>query len=339
MRKGFTLVEMLVVLVIVVTLVAIVAGSLIPSNADRVRTAARVLQSKINLAKNSAASDRMVRGIRLERSASDPRIAVSLSMIGSSGTTDGTLSDVSQFVGSPSTVADNYWRVSCSVPGLFNRLSQRGILAVGSHIQIPAGSGQWFTITDKEFNPAGNVLSLAGHLSESRWNGVDGYEAVYQRGPPTASNPLGDMSVPYRLELQPSVMAEGAPAALPSGTAIEIDASQVPDSWRAPNANWDILFDSQGNTVSGTGLIHLYVTRMQDIELTRGMFGDHPANGGARTPPIVPGNPPNVPTTEPFVVTVLKMGNSYASPVNQADGNADLQADNPFNYARQGREQ
>lgn len=338
-RSGFTLVELLVVIVIISILAALAIAALNPSDADRVNSAARLLQSKIMLARSSATSDRAIRGIRFERDANDPRICRSVSLIGSAGKHEASITDIRVATADPSTRGDDYWRVS----GTFANLHARRLIAVGTHIEIPSRSGMWYVLTDREFDPANGHLSIAGHYHNSVW-GDDPYNTQageyipkHQWHPDPMIGLLEDVQV--NIELEPTTMGAEPPLMLPVGTAIDIDASQVPVAWRTVSNNCDLLFDSSGATVGVNGLVHLYVTRLADIELTRGLFPDHPALGGSRSPPIVPANQPHCPEASPYVVTVLKnTGACYTSDVDFADADADFQADQPYMNARRGQQ-
>lgn len=336
-RSGFTLIELLVVIVIVAILATLAISAFTPSDSDRVNSAARLLQSKIMLARSSATSDRAVRGIRFERDANDPRVCRSVSLIGSAGKHEMQIDDIRVETGDPSTHGDDYWRIS----GSFDRLHQRRLLTVGTHVEIPSGSGMWYVLTDREFDPTNGNLSIAGHYHNSRW-GDD--PANTQAGEYITKHQWDSVvglieTVLVGIELAPTTVSAEPPMMLPVGTGIDLDASQVPQAWRTVTNNCDLLFDSTGATVGVNGLVHLYVTRLADIELTRGLFPDHPALGGSRPQPIVPANAPHCPEASPYVVTVLKnTGACYASDVDLLDANADFQADQPYMNARKGQQ-
>jgi prepilin-type N-terminal cleavage/methylation domain-containing protein len=339
-RSGFTLIELLVVMVIMVTLTALAVGALRKTAGDRVNEAARLVQSKVMLAKNSATSDRAVRGIRFERDGNDPRICRSVMLIGSAGQHEEGLTDIRSITdGDPSTTGDDYWQLS----GSFNRLYQRRLISVGTHVQIPSGSGVWYVLSDREFDPANGHLSIAGHYHNSVWGddsttAQNGEYLIKHRRKTVAPFDLAE-SVSFQIELEPTVLNGDAPLVLPMGTAIDIDASQVPADWRVTANHCDLLFDSSGSLQKSAGLVHLYVTRLQDIELTRNLFPDHPAIGGSRAVPIVPSNQPGVPAEAPYVITVLpNTGMCYSSDVDFTDSDGDMQADDPFAFARRGNE-
>lgn len=335
MRRGFTLVELLVVMVILAALTAItvpaVKGMM---DADRPNAAARQVMSKLMLARGRATSDRKIHGVRLQRDIRDPRICTSLLMIGSAGTYDASLTDIRVITGNPSTIADDYWRLT----GNFKRFADRGLITVGTHVELPAGSGDWYVLNNRDFDPTNGHLSIAGHYKRSQWgdytdaSGQAGEYVVTHQWEPSLSPPLQE-DVTIRVELGATAQADDA-IALPPGVAIDLDASRVPPEWMA-GGDCDILFDTNGTVGNGRGIISLYVTTLQDIELTRGLFADHPANGGTRSTPIVPANYPKVPTQNPYLVTVqCYTGTVSSNDVDFLDMNSDEQADDPFRFAR-----
>lgn len=337
-RAAFTLIELLVVLAILTALLLIavpaVRGMM---DQDRTNAAARTVMSKIILARSHATTDRKVRGIRLERSQNDPRICTSLLLVGSAGTYDADLTDIRVITGDPTTTGDDYWRLS----GTFKRFADRGLIKVGTHVEIPAGSGDWYVLSNRDFDPNNGHLSIAGHYKRSEWgdytdpSGQAGEYIVTHHWDPSLPTPLQE-SISARIELGATALDEAV--SLPPGTAIDLDASRVPPEWRTGGV-WDIMFDSNGMVGKGNGIISLYVTTLQDVGLTRNLFADHPANGGARTPPIVPANYPKVPTQTPYLVTVqCYTGTCTSNDVNFTDGDSDQQADDPFSYARSAME-
>src|SRR5262245_46738332 len=115
---AFTLVELLVVLVIIVTLAAVAAGTLRRTPEDRLSASTRQLQSKILLARSIAARDQRVSGIRLVPSSNDPWICDTVELISSPGYDTGTV-DIANNAGT--------WRITNDSTGEWQRLFQRGL--------------------------------------------------------------------------------------------------------------------------------------------------------------------------------------------------------------------
>ena len=320
-RAGFTLVEMLVAILIMVILTTIVVAAFRQDDGDRLNASARLVQSYFEGARSRAITDGKVRGIRLIPRADDPFVVDSLVYIGATGFDTGNVDIVFDSGGT------GLWRFRNQTPNEWSRLVQRNLLGSGSRIEVPAGTGNWYYVAAV----SGNDVFVSGHYAPSVWDSSGGQYVA---------QPAND--VPYRLELAPAILPNTEPISLERGTVIDRAASRIP--------SLDIFFDSRGNPTGATsaaGLVHLYVTTLSDVELTRGLFPNHPANGGSQALPIVPASPPDVPEHEPYLFTLYtQTGQVTVSQVDFTDnldnsnGNpgADLQADFPFRYAQRGRE-
>ena len=342
--RAFTLVELLVVLTIIVILVGLTLGAFRRSPADRLNASARQLQSRILLARSIAARDQRVTGLRLVQSANDPWVVDTIETIKSPGYDTGT-ADIEAV--SPT----GPWRVTNNTTGEWDRLFQRNLIRNGSRIEIPAGTGRWYQLQNVT---AADFADLVGHYSPSVWNTSAFAPFVppkYQPLPDADSDGIAE-AIPYRLELAPTVTAGEEPLRLETGTAIDLVASlNVPGfryattapSTTPPSAgDLEILFaPGQGlnsETAAG-GNIYLYISTLEDIELTRQLAPNHPANGTGSpvAAPIVPANPPSAPKTEPSALAIIaQTGNVISVPVDLTpSGNL---ASDPYSYARNGRE-
>ena len=370
-RAGFTLVEMLVAILIMAILTTIVVAAFQKDDGDRLNASARLVQSYFEGARSRAITDGKVRGIRLIPRVDDPFVVDSLVYIGATDFVTGTL-DITFHAGR--------WLIRNNTANEWNRLKPpnsvdltgRNLLRPGVRIEVPAGTGNWYTVNivedlDKDgslgpgedFNgngildmvvqdAAGDIMSIEGHYVPSVWNTAASTYAPLPNATSgtmdpfvTSTQPVA-LNVPYRLELAAAILPNTEPISLERGSVIDLAASRVPAL--------EIFFDSRGNPTGATsaaGLVHLYVTTFSDVELTRGLFPDHPANGGSRATPIVPASPPNVPANDPYLFTLYtQTGQVSVSQVDFTDnldntnGNpgADLQADFPFRYAQRGRE-
>lgn len=330
-RPGFTLIELLVVLVIVVTLVALAVAGLQRSPADRINASARQLQSQILLARSIAARDQRVSGVRLVPSASDPWVVDTVELISSPGFDTGTAT-----VNVDGTGA---WRITNESPGEWQRLFQRRLIRNGSRIEIPSGTGRWYQLQGVDAaNTSANFVRLVGQFTPSVFNSTLG---TYQPQPDPDNNGTAE-GIPYRLELAATVTAGEEPLKLQPGTAIDLAGCvNVPLSR-------EILF-SPGQGLTGDnaagGNIFLYLTTLEDVELTRNLIAGHPADSGPFDPsapglPIVPANPPSVPKTEPLGLAIFaQTGNVLSFSVDLTDTSpSDLKADEWFSYGRSGKE-
>lgn len=339
-RHAFTLVELLVSITIIVILTALVLAAFSQNDADRLSAAARLVQSHIEGAKSRAISDQKVRGVRLISDDNDPFIANSIVYIGANDFVAGSLIDIRQNIGDDTTPNDDFWEIENSAGGVWNRLLLRDLIRIGCRIEIPQGSGMWVTLSDDNFDPVNDVVSITGQFHTSSWQTdttitqAGRYVTNYPRNAAGALDP----AIPYRLEVAPSILPNQSPTSFPRGIAIDLAASRIQAGW-APGDPVEIMFNATGQPDGYLGLVNLYVTTLSDIELTRGMFPTHPANGGTLAPPIVPANPPTTPKEEPVVLTVFgQTGLSTTAPVDLTDSDGDLMADDPFSHARRGRE-
>jgi len=328
-RRGFTLVELLVVMAIITLLAVLMLGAFQKNDAERLRASARTLQSYLEGARSQARSQRRNVGVRLVRSPTDPFIATGLVYVGSTEYLTGTV-DIAWNT-------TNGWVVQNNAAGEWPRMADvsvnpngRDLLKPGLRMELPRGSGNWFTVDLF----MGNQARLVGHYPLSTWNAS---AMQYEAQPAT--------SVPYRLELAPAPLPNKDPQLFERGMAIDLVASRVPSAWlTSPNVPMDIMFDARGNptgAIAAGGLIHLYLTTLADVELTRLQFVDHPANGTASPlpPPVIPGNPPVVPSEEPQLVTVFtQTGQVQVSQIDFTDSDMNGRPDSPFRYARRGTE-
>lgn len=330
-RNAFTLVELLVAIVIMVILTTLVLAAFQRDDGDRVAASSRRVQAYLEGARSRAISEKRPVGVRLLPSQTDPNVIDSLQYIGATAPLEDDLLSVRY------EAAVSSWVISSSDASFWRRLGQptptnptgRGLIAVGARVEIPAGTGNWYTLSQTLFDPENNILSIAGHYTPSRL-----VAGVYGALPDPDDDGWAE-DVPYRMQFAATALPNAEPIGLERGTVIDLHAS-------GDNAPLEILFDERGvpaGSLAARGLIHLYVTTVADVELTRGMFAGHPANGGSMTPPIVPANAPNCPKTPPAVVTIYaQTGQVGTSDADLTDADMDLQADAPFRMAKRGQE-
>lgn len=351
-RRGFTLIELLVVITIVLVLSVVVLASFNYSiNGDRVRSAARQFQSFVAGARDKAIFANEIRGVRLLLDPNDNHAVAGMQYIGSPQTESGTLT----FNPSPNAVS-----VNPNFPGPFDTtgrtvffsfgdtrwssLKRRGLLRVGARIQIPAKTGQWYTVS-------------AINLSNSSATG----EPVLTLNAPNTDLASSSGAIPYILELGSTILGDAQPVLFPRGVVIDLDGSQLPFGWRAASLNYptnppassysprmDILFTPRGTVVGdlvGTGMLHLHFADTFDVAKwhtsTNANWSRTTTTYAATALPQIPAD--SAGTTTPIVTRdrVLatlspRTGNVGIHYVNTANASNSLAVD-PFKFAETGQ--
>ena len=247
-RPAFTLIEMMVVISIMLILTAITFTVInVSMNQDRISDSGRTIQAFLEGARDRAIHAGQPRGVRfiLDPTSTTARpIASSMVYIGAPGLygeglvyLTGTGSQTVNGIPVPGASSGTGWR------GLIDR----GRLVTGARIQIPKGTGNWYTISLPS-----NPLTL------ERFNLTRDFIGTL----PTLSSPET-----YRLELTPAVLPGQQPRPLARGIMIDLLQSQLPGTWAA--GTMDILFSPRGTVtgpLSGFGMIHLVLADVVDVE-------------------------------------------------------------------------
>lgn len=324
-RHAFTLVELLVALLIMVILTTLVLAAFQRDDGDRLSATSRKIQAVLEGARSHAIATKQPRGVRLVPSPTDPWVIDRLMPIGAVEQLD----DTGTLTRAELTPGNWRWILTADNPGLIARLAPpsivptgRNLIRVGNRVEIPAGTGNWYTLSADNFRPDLGELSIAGEYQPSQLV-AGNYAAV-----PAA--------VAFRMETSAASLANVETVQFERGIVIDRWASRLP-------ASLEIMYDARGGldgSLAAGGLIHLYVTTLADVELTRNLVSpNHPADGGTLTAPIVPANAPNVPRVTPYLVTIYtQTGQVVTSPVDLTDADSDLLADQPYRQAQRGKE-
>lgn len=180
-------------------------------------------------------------------------------------------------------------------------------------------------------------------------------------------------AVPYLLQLSPQELPDAELINLPPGMVIDLPSSRIPASWAAfedRNQNGDldtgaptedlnsnsilddVKFDipvspngTVSGAISGSGPIYLYLCHIDDVDRMRSMTG-YPSNTALTLAPtfLIPGDfengyGPDHPSSERKLICIIpQTGLVYIAPVNGADADNDGYADDPYSFAREGRE-
>ena len=328
-RRGFTLVELLIVMSIMITLLAITAAVIkINVDADRVRGAARAMQSYLLGARDRAIYAKQPRGVRLIVNSSNPRTVSSMVLIQPTEPWSGQVQLLPVDTTRPWDSATNPMkRVRLRYPNIIPnwlQLNQRNLLVTDAHprIKIPANNrGVWYVIDSVDVAGVNQDLLLT----------------TPYRNP----NPTGVNDEPAQIELPHSVVPNEEPIQLPRNVVIDLDAcstnrsqfpgNKLPNVWKnfsvtpfAYKKQLDLMFSPRGSitgTAASSGIIHFYITELTaaDLQLDAAYVG---------TSPAIP---------DKNVVTVFaRTGNVISSAINTVDSNNDGIADDPFYYPERG---
>ena len=252
--RGFTLIELLVVVLITLVLAGVTVATInITINGDKVRSGARQVQSYLEGARNRAIFAREARGVRFLLDPTDPRTVSSLVFIAPTEPwTEGTVilerpdgdndgNPAYGDMGDPLAVspyndsANGVWVLrgfdgdssSYTRDTGWKELYDRGVLRDGNRIQIPYGTGAWYTIDTRllanadinDGNPPVRLL-LQQEYREAADTDVNTVQAFDRASP----------SLKYKLELTPAPMPNQEPVQLPQGVVVHLDrCSTDPD--------------------------------------------------------------------------------------------------------------
>lgn len=236
-HSGFTLVELLVVISILAILVVITISSInFALASDVTRSASRQVQSYLAGARDRAIFAKEDRGVRflLDRTGSQGTTyssnrATVTSMVyiapaepWSRGTIE--LERIDDVPPHPDADGPEVFNVrGTGTDWLF--LKNRGQLIDNARIKIPAdSSGIWYTIVDASgVSATEEVLRLTTPYREPGNTPVTDIVAFSPGSGPST----------YLLELAAEVLPNEEPVLLPNGTAIDLDRSFLPASWRS----------------------------------------------------------------------------------------------------------
>ena len=252
---GFTLVELLVVVTVMLLLITMTVMAIdFTFTAERIRSAARQVQSALEGARDRAIFAKEPRGLRFLVDPDEPRMVSSMVYVGA-GTewppTPGT--DLVQlrradFNGDNVADAPAVMVVRGFDPAWF-ALKERGYLPVYEDLNLNG-------LLDAGEDQNGNgVLDLDAPLITIPADGVRSYpvltnyltatnlDLVFIPGtqflevpdtPPTEVEAFSNKQPPgftYKLTLPPRILPDAQPILLPEGIVIDLDASQVPPDW------------------------------------------------------------------------------------------------------------
>jgi hypothetical protein len=259
--------------VIMLVLAGITVATInITIDGDKVRSAARQIQSYIEGARSRASDAKAPRGVRFILDPTDPRTVSSMVYIAptdpwNEGTVyltradddndyDPVLNDGDDpFNGVPPYNDSNtdVWMLvgfdgaltstpfSASNPAQATNwleLYQRGVLRDGNRIQIPAGTGAWYTVDVRYLRKMDQMNLVPSATNRVRILLQQKYRTPAETPATSYAAFSGNKPVRYLLELTPGPLANQEPIQLPKGAVVHLDrCSSDPDGLLDANGN------------------------------------------------------------------------------------------------------
>lgn len=385
-RTGLTLIELLIVVTIFLLLTTFTVIAVdFTFESERVSAAARQTQSLLEGARDRAIRAREPRGVRLilDPDPDNGRMVSSLIYVGAAEPwTEGTIQlqrpPQLPLTNPPVAASQDVTIVAGSIDTLWFKLKQRGFLGVyefdtnGNGVVDPGEDLNSNGVFDQETprikipgDKNGTWYRVRTHLLGADPLNPNILELVRPYRDPGTTEPTeivafdgGSGPQTYVLELPPRVLPDADPVLLPDGVVIDLDASDVPTSWRPPagaglsvpySSRMDLMFSPRGTligTTAGTGLIHLYVSLREDVQIATDA-GRPPvnANGFPRVPTdaLFASGPATAGSAQPVVgdrglVTIFaSTGKISSHEINLDNVDADPNTlDDPFLFAELG---
>lgn len=318
-RKGFTLVELLVVIGILLAITGLVITAFRPTASSVMRDAGRIAQSAVLGARDRALHAKARRGFRLLIDPADPNIAtgflylqpievqtygpqaIQLERPDNDG--DGTL-DSNDVV-----IVHGFRTLPPPEPNV-DWPTIQPFFSEPPRVRIPAGTGNWYTF----FVPTtGAYVTTASDTYLWLTTPFVDSGAPGQIAHPRVSATFSSCDI----EMAPEIMPNSQPISLPSGIVIDLNLS-------SQSARQSIMFSPRGmvaGSLSGLGPIHLLLRDVRDYTEGRdpadqGLVGDQ-----------------SVLTLNP------QTGHCQTYPVDPTDADSDGIADDPFRFAKTGSRQ
>jgi prepilin-type N-terminal cleavage/methylation domain-containing protein len=322
MRRGFTLIEILIVIGIIVLLTVLAVASFIGMDSQRVRNGARVAQSAIMGARDRALHAKGERGIRILLDSQNPNIGTGFVYIwpveslkfgkaANSGLVRFDNLDLLDATGAPGTdgVMDTLRITGLSDPK-WSELQAFPAFSTPPLLRYPVKDGRWKQWQNLRTPPATapGTESVDVPVADI---------AFTSEGSPSSSLTLNENSehatVEFRMfnEQTPA----NSPIALPSGVVIDLNYSSAA-------AKGDMLFSPAGpmlGSVASQGPIYLLLRDIRDVA-----DGINPATVAAVH-------------RDTLIIAIIPLtGNCHSYPVDRTDTDNNGTADDLFRYAKLG---
>jgi prepilin-type N-terminal cleavage/methylation domain-containing protein len=333
-RRGFTLVEILIVIGVLLVLTYLTVAIFRGTSGDRIRTAGRLGQSAILGARDRALHAKEKRGFRIIRDPQDSGAGIGFAY----------LQPIETLTYGPQSI--QLERPDWNANGVVDTDEQDVVIVRGFDLPDAIPHTDWHTLTDFFASPARiRIPAGTGQWYVFFWANSGPYAL-------NASNQYLQLTTPYidpgtpgfvahdrfstfsscDIEMASELLPNHAPISLPSGVLIDLNYSpDIAARWPAP-ANIDIMFTPRG-TVSGylaaLGPIHFLLRDVRDMT-----EGNNPHWVGVDNPadPLQQAQ-----KHETMILTIFpQTGHVATYPIDPTDADANGQADDLFRFAKIG---
>ncbi len=285
-RSGFTLVELLVVITIIVLLLTMtVAAVNFNRDSERVVGAALQVQSFLSGARDRAIHAKEARGVRFFLDANNNRAISSMIYIDPAHYWDNGTIQLQRPDANGDNIADSAPVTVVAGAGTqWWQLKRRGLLFDGLRMRIPKGpKGTWYSVSTAKIDltvspPATQYLVLQTPYADPADTQRNKIQAFDSGGPED-----------YELELPPRILSMD-PVKLPVDTIVDLDGSKIPLGWRpgstlatggSGNTQYsqfmDVVFSPRGTVIGGAsagGVIQFYICDGTDSILLKESYVD-----------------------------------------------------------------
>jgi prepilin-type N-terminal cleavage/methylation domain-containing protein len=260
-RRGFTLVELLVVVAILLLLSTLALAVFNSRQSDKMRSAARIAQSAFLGAKDRALHAKANRGLRMIVDPSGPTLPGGQPAIVTGFAYLQPISHEPYPAGSiqlerpqqNGTATTQDITIIRSISADWTNPQVSGHFAIPSQIRIPAGTGQWYQFV----NQGNGVLQLYAPLNPPNANSFPAPIAV------TGSTPWTSCEIQF----SPEVLPFHQPISLPSGCVADLRFSSANLQTLAASGSVDVMFSPRGSVagpIGGSGTISLCLRALDD---------------------------------------------------------------------------
>lgn len=276
-RKGFTLVELLVVISILLVLSTLVVVAFNGRNSDKTRSAARIAQSAFLGAKDRALHAKDLRGIRLTRDLTNTNLINGFAYLQplplqTTGNIPGQPQLQNVTVTRPNYPTNTNATeviITGSTATTWHQQDASGLWSVSPlKVRIPASTGQWYTLAQQSTSaPYYWTTDANGFLNIT-------LQTPYLGGTPGQANAIDPTSQNASIDIQlgNDVLPFHQPITLSSGVIIDLansspNVQSLAGIGAGSNPNVDVMFSPRGSVsgfVGGLGPLHFLMRSLKD---------------------------------------------------------------------------